>query len=91
MIEPKQIYQHHSGRLYEILHLTNKAHPSPKFLPMVVYKDENGEVWSRKIQDFLPEAGKFILVLSNAHLRDPIKIVIENIEVDLPDPIVEER
>ncbi len=53
-----QRWQHHSGRIYTIKALANLGPmlrgevQDPKFPPMVVYEDEKGDLWSRRLGDW---------------------------------------
>lgn len=50
---PGEIWLHHSGRIYQILHLTNTTHPSEKFPVTVVYQNiQNKTIWSRLLSDW---------------------------------------
>lgn len=55
-----QIWEHHSGRQYELLFVANTAHASDKFPPTVVYRGTNWQVWSRPLDTWTPD--KFTLV-----------------------------
>lgn len=48
-----QLWRHHSGRVYRVERVTNTAHLSEKFPPMVVYVNVyNGTEWSRPLSDW---------------------------------------
>lgn len=48
-----QLWRHHSGRVYRVERVTNTAHISEKFPPMVVYVNVyNGTEWSRPLSDW---------------------------------------
>lgn len=46
-------WQHHSGRTYTVLTLSNTEGDDPeRFVPTVVYQGEDGRVWSRPVSDW---------------------------------------
>lgn len=45
------LYRHHSGRLYYTLHFTNMKQ-RPGFSPTIVYRDQDGVMYSRPISEF---------------------------------------
>ncbi|UVK46751.1 DUF1653 domain-containing protein [Mesorhizobium sp. AR07] len=48
-----QSWQHHSGRMYQVILVTNTTHPSDKFPVTVVYQNmTNATVWSRPLSDW---------------------------------------
>jgi hypothetical protein len=53
IIEPTEgsFWKHHSGRVYEVLFLTNKG-GREDYPRTVVYKDDNGEQWSGPLSDW---------------------------------------
>lgn len=54
-IKPGIILQHHSGRIYTVIHLANNSdsnihkdiHP-----PSVIFQGTNGNIWSRPLSEF---------------------------------------
>lgn len=55
-IEPKegQVWRHHSGRIYQVLFLTNNEGDGQrdKYPVTVVYRGENGYRWSGPLSDW---------------------------------------
>ena len=43
---------HTNGNKYEVILLTNESSMNDKYPPTVVYKGENGEIWSRSFVDW---------------------------------------
>lgn len=53
LVEPGQTWKHHSGRMYQVLFLTNTENPSPKFPVAVVYQSVvNRNRWSRPLSEW---------------------------------------
>lgn len=45
-------YRHHNGNVYEVMFITNVGSQRPEYPVTVVYKGENGKVWSKPLADF---------------------------------------
>lgn len=59
------VYRHHSGRVYTVLDIANRAAPSAKFPPTVVYMGTNGNTWARPAGEF---AEKFTALYDGTNL-----------------------
>lgn len=55
-------YKHHNGNVYEVILITNKDSQRSEYPVTVVYKGENGKVWSKPLADF---KAKMTLVVNN--------------------------
>lgn len=49
---PGSQWQHHNGNLYEVLCIANEFSERPEYPPTVVYRGENGRIWSRLASDW---------------------------------------
>lgn len=47
-----QVYTHHKGNRYTVLHVANVASINDKYPPTVVYQGENGHVWTKTVTEF---------------------------------------
>lgn len=45
-------YKHHNGNEYEVVIMSNLDSQRPEYPPTVVYKGDNGKVWSKTLADF---------------------------------------
>ena len=45
-------YKHHNGNEYEVVIVSNLDSQRPEYTPTVVYKGDNGKVWSKTLTDF---------------------------------------
>lgn len=45
-------WRHTNGNIYEIMYIANEHSTNPKYVPTVVYKGENGKIWSRPSSDW---------------------------------------
>lgn len=50
--EAGERYKHYNGNEYEIVIVTNLDSQRPEYPPTVVYKGDNGKVWSKTLVDF---------------------------------------
>lgn len=50
--QPGSIYQHHNGRVYRVMFITNLSSRSDAHPPDVVYAGRNGHLWSRPLSDW---------------------------------------
>lgn len=50
--EIKSMWQHRNGIIYEVVCIANDASPSQSYPVMVVYKGANGNVWTRRADDW---------------------------------------
>lgn len=51
-IKPKTTWQHRNGNVYEVIMLTNEQSTNDNYPVNVVYRGNNGNVWSRPISDW---------------------------------------
>jgi hypothetical protein len=45
-------WKHRNGLVYEVILITNIESTNPKYEKQVVYKGENGNIWSRPLNDW---------------------------------------
>ncbi len=65
------VCRHHSGRVYTVLHVTNDvSNPKPNFPVTVVYLGANGNMWSRRLDEFKE---KFDVIFDGTNLADPVE------------------
>lgn len=50
--QPGERYKHHNGNEYEVIVVSNLDSRRPEYPVTVVYKGENGKVWSKPLADF---------------------------------------
>ena len=49
---PGSQWQHHNGNRYEVLCIANEFSERPEYPPTVVYRGDNGRIWSRPAADW---------------------------------------
>lgn len=53
ILEEGAVYQHRGGGIYTITGFANEAATNPNYLVQVIYKGENGRVWTKTQEQFI--------------------------------------